>query len=338
MPPPPLMVPRRATSACTAAALSLAACQPTPTPSQPWSDPTAHDVSYFTVAPDVNLEVLDWGGSGPHLVFLPGLGNTAHAFDDFAPRFLDRFHVVGITRRGFGASSHPDSGYDVATLAQDVSSVLEAMQLDPVILVGHSIAATELTEIGSRDPSQVERLVYLDTYCTVPGTEALMMALFGSPPEGMPEPVLPSGPDTLTAGAYVEFVRRNRGVNIPEADTRARYAADGWDETRTAAYQEVLGAAMSYPGSCENVQVPALTVISRRDSISQEEPWIRADTAAWAAQEEFERHYGEITEMVLDRFPQVIPGARAEAISGGHHWVFASHPDQVERLIRDFLR
>jgi non-heme chloroperoxidase len=33
----------------------------------------------------VNLEVLDWGGSGRPLVLLAGLGNTAHIFDKFAP-------------------------------------------------------------------------------------------------------------------------------------------------------------------------------------------------------------------------------------------------------------
>lgn len=45
------------------------------------------------------------------VVFLAGLGFTAHVFDDFAPRLTDRHHVVAITRRGFGASSKPDGGY-----------------------------------------------------------------------------------------------------------------------------------------------------------------------------------------------------------------------------------
>ena len=56
------------------------------------------------LAPTVSLEVVDWGGRGTPLVFLAGLGSTAHVFDDFAPQFTDSFHVVGITRRGFGAS------------------------------------------------------------------------------------------------------------------------------------------------------------------------------------------------------------------------------------------
>ncbi len=43
--------------------------------------PTSH--SYFSQR--LRLHYLDYGGTGPSLVLIPGLGNTAHAFDDFAP-------------------------------------------------------------------------------------------------------------------------------------------------------------------------------------------------------------------------------------------------------------
>jgi hypothetical protein len=35
---------------------------------------------FVTVAPNVRLEVLDWGGSGRNLVLLAGGGNTSHVF------------------------------------------------------------------------------------------------------------------------------------------------------------------------------------------------------------------------------------------------------------------
>lgn len=313
----------------------LAACQGDQTA---WSDSSTHEVSFVSVAPEVDLEVLDWGGSGPPLVFLAGLGNTGHAFDDFAPRFLDSFRVVAITRRGFGASSHPDSGYDIATLAQDVVSVLDSMELVSVALAGHSIAAGELTALGSRHPERVRRLVYLDTWCTVPGSDSLIQAMFVDPPDGMPQPVSPADPDTRTVENYVSYVHRSRGVPIPEADIRARYSAEGWDETLGKGYQPVLREVMAGSLSCADVRVPALTLIAYRDDISQEEPWVRADTTGWPAQREFQRLNGELTRMVLERFPKLIPSSRAEAVPGGHHWVFASHPDQVERLMREFLQ
>lgn len=78
---------------------------------QRWSDPSPHRVQFVTVERDVRLEVLDWGGSGRPVVLLAGLGHTAHVFDDFAPKLTKASHVYGITRRGYGNSSHPESGY-----------------------------------------------------------------------------------------------------------------------------------------------------------------------------------------------------------------------------------
>jgi pimeloyl-ACP methyl ester carboxylesterase len=73
----------------------------------PWRDPSPHTVQFITVDDNVKLEVLDWSGSGRPLVLLSGLGNTAHVFDEFAPKLTSDYHVYGITRRGFGASSVP---------------------------------------------------------------------------------------------------------------------------------------------------------------------------------------------------------------------------------------
>ena len=130
-----------------------------------WKDPSPHKVQFVTVDKDVKLEVLDWGGRGPPLVFLTGMGNTAHVFDKFAPKFIDKHHVYSITRRGFGASSKPapiDNNYDADRLGDDILAVLAALKLDRPVLAGHSIAGEELSSIGTRHPERVSGLVYLD--------------------------------------------------------------------------------------------------------------------------------------------------------------------------------
>jgi pimeloyl-ACP methyl ester carboxylesterase len=324
-----------------ALATLLVACQgdqaPDPADIGAWVDRSPHEVSFVSVAPGVRLEVLDWGGEGPPLVFLPGLGNTAHAYDEFAPRFLDRFHVVAITRRGFGASSHPGIGYDGATNTSDVVAVLDSLRLEAPIMAGHSIAAVELTELGTHRPDRVSRLVYLDTYCNVAGTDSLMGLLFQTPPPGLPAPVEPGDADTLTVEGYVEFVHSTRGVPIPESDIRARYVVDGWNERLVTGFQPVLVDAMSVLRLCRGVQVPALAIIADRSEIGHEEPWVQADTASWPSQREIERMGGDLNRIVVAAFTKAIPSGRAELIAGGHHWVFASHPDEVERLMREFL-
>ena len=127
-----------------------------------WRDPSPHRVQFVDVDENVRLEVLDWGGAGRPIVLLSGLGNTAHVFDDFAPKLTADYHVYGITRRGFGASSAPASGYAADRLGDDVLAILDSLKLTKPVLAGHSIAGEELSSVSSRHPDRVAGLVYLD--------------------------------------------------------------------------------------------------------------------------------------------------------------------------------
>ncbi len=118
--------------------------------------------SDFVNVNGIRLHYLDWGGSGPALVFIPGWGCTAYIFNRFAPRFTDQFHVFGFTRRGHGDSDYPETGYDPDTLAEDLRQFLDALGIDQVILAGHSLAYIELTRFATLYPDRVLKLVFLD--------------------------------------------------------------------------------------------------------------------------------------------------------------------------------
>ena len=148
-------------TAISAAALFLA-----PIGAQP-NDRVA-DISsfadHFVSVNSVRLHYLDWGGTGQPVLFLIGGGNgSAHTFDAFAPRFTDRFHVLGLTRRGQGLSDKPPSPYDTDTLVLDIRAFLDVLRIDRVILVGHSIAGAEMTRFAGLYPQRVAKLVYLDS-------------------------------------------------------------------------------------------------------------------------------------------------------------------------------
>src|SRR5215831_15646626 len=137
------------------------------TPATFWRHSSPHSVQFISVDQGVTLEVLDWGGpSGAQvrtLVLLTGRGNTAHVYDQFVQKLTPRYHVYGITRRGFGASSAPASGYGADRLGDDVLNVIDALKIGKPVLVGHSIAGEELSSIGSRYPERVAGLVYLES-------------------------------------------------------------------------------------------------------------------------------------------------------------------------------
>jgi non-heme chloroperoxidase len=150
-----------ALAAAIAAVLGFAA----PAQSATAPDTTPHKVIFVPVEKDVRLEVLDWGGTGQPLIFLSGLGSTPHVFDKFVQRFTGQYHVYGITRRGFGASSRPATtppNYSGDRLGDDVVAVIDALKIKRPVLVGHSIAGAELSSVGARYPEKVAGLVYLD--------------------------------------------------------------------------------------------------------------------------------------------------------------------------------
>jgi pimeloyl-ACP methyl ester carboxylesterase len=127
-----------------------------------WKDPSQHSIRFVTVDRGVRLEVLDWGGSGRAILLLAGNGNSAHVFDALAAKLAASYRVYGLTRRGFGSSSEPPSGYDADRLGDDILAAIHALKIDKPVLIGHSIAGEELSSIGSRHPERIAGLVYLD--------------------------------------------------------------------------------------------------------------------------------------------------------------------------------
>ena len=118
--------------------------------------------AHFVTVNNVKLHYVDWGGKGEALLFLTELGGTADGFDPIAKRFTDRFHVLGLTRRGQGQSDKPVTGYDTSMLTEDIKAFLDAMSITRVTLVGYSLAGNEETEFAGRYPQRVGKLVYLD--------------------------------------------------------------------------------------------------------------------------------------------------------------------------------
>ncbi len=125
-----------------------------------WADTSPHTASFVTVN-GVRLECLDWGGQGAALILIPGLGDNPHIFDDLAPAFTSRFHVIAYARRGNGRSE-PKPPYDTATLTEDLRGLMDALDVSRAHLVGWSLGGNEITTMAVRYPERVGRLVYLD--------------------------------------------------------------------------------------------------------------------------------------------------------------------------------
>ena len=204
-----------------------------------WKDPSPHGVRFIDVDANVRLEVLDWGGSGRSLVLLPGGGDTAHAFDDFAPRLTGDFHVYGITRRGFGDSGFAalTSGSD--TFGDDVLAVLDALKLDKPVLVGHSIGGQELSSIGTRYPNRIAALVYLDAAYPYAFDNGKVPTFKELSEAGFPQPPPPTDADLASFDQLRDYYTRFLGFTYPEGELRQK---------RSPTPDARVGPQRSFPG------------------------------------------------------------------------------------------
>ena len=300
-----------------------------------WVDTTKHTAGFIPVQRGVRIHYLDFGGSGPPLLLLPGIGNTAHAYDDFARGLTDRYHVYAMTRRGFGESSHPPRGYDMDRLVEDIRAVMDSLKLGRVDIVGHSFAGQEMTKFARKYTSRVRRMVYLDGAFDNITVDSVAEETFTSPVAyPVKEPLRDR--DTSTYRAYVTYVHSTRGVKIPESDIRVRVKHDGIIEELGVGYTGIGREGEIERMEWEKLPVPSLGIFALRERFQQSEPWVTADTSWRRAVQEYLDKAKTVTEFAIADFKRA-PRSEAIAISGGHHWIFVSHRDRVLSAVRDFL-
>lgn len=300
-----------------------------------WVDATKHKAGFIAVQRNVRLHYLDYGGAGPALLLLPGIGNTAHAYDDFAHGLTDRFHVYSFTRRGFGESSHPASGYDMGRLVADIRVVMDSLKLQQVDLVGHSFAGQEMTRFVRENPRRVRRMVYLDGAFDNVTVDSIAQTIFTAP-MAYPTKEALRARDTATFSAYVSYVHSTRGVKIPESDIRVRVKHDGIIEERGVGYMGIGREAETERQEWEKLPVPALGIFGIRERFEQSEPWVREDTAWRRDVQEYLGKSKQVGDHAVADFKRA-PRSEALVISGGHHWVFVSHREQILKAMREFL-
>jgi pimeloyl-ACP methyl ester carboxylesterase len=327
----------------------MAAASPTSAQQNEWRDPSPHKSALVTVDADVQLEVLDWGGSGRALLLMHGGGDSAHVFDDMAPVLAKRYRVVGFTRRGHRGSSAPTTGYGFVRLAEDAVRVMDAAGLERPVVVGHSGAGEEMHVLGARYPSRIAGLVYVDAAfdrgddADSEAYDAVRRTLPGAPG--------PGPGDLASFTALRSFFANIQGLPFPEAYLRARWVANP-DETvaRMWAPDRPIIQAMSKelqaaykPYKPERIRVPALAVYAVPSSAddfmrrgSSDRPPFPQDFIAKAAvdagaRERVEKLYQLTRERVRNHekwFEAFAERGRVVELSGAHH-LFISSPREV---------
>jgi pimeloyl-ACP methyl ester carboxylesterase len=295
--------------------------------------PQTPEARQVRIGRDVSLEVVDWGGRGPPLVFLAGLGNTAHVFDDFAPRFRGDFHVVGITRRGFGASSSATPPSDLDTLVADVDAVLDTLGFTHVVLVGHSIAGEEMTRWAELHPSRCAGLIYLDAAYD----RHFDMVEASDEPEPQPRR---SPDDFASIAALRAFHARVMGVREPESEIRAtsrfdergRYVGEVTPDSLKA--RVITGRRVA---NYDNLRCRSLAIYAVGDSTADYVPYYSELDARGRAR--MDQSVANAEYFNQKSRAQLSANPRAKVVElHGNHFVFLQQPDTVAWAMHTFLR
>ena len=95
---------------------------------------------HVTGAHGNDLHLVEWSQEGVLLLLLHGFGNDAHIWDDFAPAVAPYYRTVALDHRGHGDSAwDPELRYEHEAMVEDVERVCDALGIDRLVLVGHSL-------------------------------------------------------------------------------------------------------------------------------------------------------------------------------------------------------
>jgi len=107
-------------------------------------------------------------GNGDPVVLLHGWPQTWHCWHKIMPALAQRYSIIAPDLRGLGDSSRPLTGYDKATVAQDIHQLLyDHLDIERYYLVAHDWGGPVAFVLAATWPQHVRKLAMLDT--AVPG-------------------------------------------------------------------------------------------------------------------------------------------------------------------------
>jgi non-heme chloroperoxidase len=272
-------------------------------------------MSTITSKDGTEIYYKEWG-EGPAVTFSHGWPLNSDAWDG-QMLFLAQngYRVVAHDRRGHGRSSQASAGNDMNGYADDLAAVIEALDLRNATLVGHSTGGGEVARyVGRHGSKRVAKLILI---AAVPP----IMLKTAANPEGLPMEVF----DGLRAGLvkdrsqfYKDLAIQFYGANRPGAKVSQGTLDQFWLWSMQAglknAYESIKAfSETDFTEDLKKIDVPALVLHGEDDQIVPVK-----DSAKKSA--------------------KVIKGAKEIYYPGAPHGITATHQDQVNNDLLEFLR
>src|SRR4051812_21550633 len=259
-------------------------------------------------------------GSGPPLLLLHGVGNSAQTWAGVLGRLSASHTVIAPDLLGHGSSDKPRGDYSVAGYANGMRDLLSVLDIEQVTVVGHSLGGGIALQFAYQFPERVQRLVLIGSgglgpglslgprMATLPGAEAVLTALAGlSVPLGLGLRAVEGVGSALRWHRVGDLAEAGRAVMaLRDAEARRaflrtlRSVADARGQAVTALDRLYLANA-----------VPMLVIWGSRDPIV---PALHAETVR-----------------------TLVPTARVEVFRGAGHWPHLDDPERFCDVLLDFI-
>jgi pimeloyl-ACP methyl ester carboxylesterase len=261
----------------------------------------------------VRLHVLESRGdpSGGSFLLVHGLASNARLWDGVRDALVARgaARVVAVDLRGHGRSEKPDDGYDVATVADDLADLIDALELHDVVVAGQSWGGNVVLDLVARDvaTTRVRAAVLVDGgwidlshFATWDQVVSVM-----APPrsEGTPyEQVAswvrgahPDWPESGIQGALACFEVREDGTVAPwlTYDRHLQVLRGLWEHRPSSLYPSVKVPVVLVPSNA--LRREAVEAAARAIPVC-EVRWFDADHDVHA------QHPDEIASVLLDAY------------------------------------
>jgi len=114
------------------------------------------------VANGITLHTHRTGGDRPPLVLCHGFTDNGLCWTRVARTLESDFDVIMYDTRGHGLSDAPEDGYGADDNADDLAGLIQALELDRPVVMGHSMGAATAAAFAARRPELVSRIILED--------------------------------------------------------------------------------------------------------------------------------------------------------------------------------
>ncbi len=265
---------------------------------------------------DTDLHVDDTGGSGRPVVLIHGWPLSGESWSEQVPAFaVAGYRVVTYDRRGFGRSDKPHSGYDYDTLTEDLHTLLEALDLRDVTLVGFSMGGGEVAR-------------YFSAY----GDDRIRSVVFASavPPYLVTTDDNPDGPLSPEAAAAMTAGLEGDERSFYEKFITDFFSVDGDLKVTEQQRQDALALALQ---SSKHAALGCMAAFGSTD-FRHDLPKVSVPTLVIHGDSDATVPF----EGSGARTHAAIAGSELVVIEGAPHGVIVSHPEQWNAAVLDFLK